>query len=272
MRKYNLNENFFNQLNEKSSYWLGFLYADGCVRMKNGRSGELKLKLKSTDVGHMDKFLEDLESNTPIRCGVNEKDGSKYCYVLINSNLMIKKLFELGCVQNKTFKIRLPKLNNELMGHFIRGYFDGDGSISKVKNRPNSFVVTICSNKNFNKDLIEYMKLGKIYEKKNYSVIYINKLSEIQKFKKFIYDESSVFLHRKFNVFSQINDDYKRDYSTTKNNKTYKLTNINGLVIISNNLKSFCDNNGLGYSTMSNLSRGIGITSKGWKCELLIND
>ena len=46
MRKFNLNENFFDEMNEKSSYWLGFLYADGYVRMKDNKSGELKIKLK----------------------------------------------------------------------------------------------------------------------------------------------------------------------------------------------------------------------------------
>jgi hypothetical protein len=45
MRKYNVNENFFDELNEKSVYWLGFLYADGYVRLKDGKSGEVKLKL-----------------------------------------------------------------------------------------------------------------------------------------------------------------------------------------------------------------------------------
>lgn len=39
MRKYKLNEHFFDELNEKSAYWLGFLYADGYVRMKDGKSG-----------------------------------------------------------------------------------------------------------------------------------------------------------------------------------------------------------------------------------------
>ena len=143
MRKYNLNENFFNVLNEKSVYWLGFLYADGYVRMKDGKSGELKLKLKDTDKEHIEKFLNDIECNKPIKCGIDNK--SKFCLVTVYSNLLVNKLFELGCDNNKTQKIRLPKLNENLMNHFIRGYFDGDGSISKVKNRPNSFVVSICS-------------------------------------------------------------------------------------------------------------------------------
>ena len=38
MRKYKVNENYFDVLNENSSYWLGFLYADGYVRMKDRKS------------------------------------------------------------------------------------------------------------------------------------------------------------------------------------------------------------------------------------------
>lgn len=31
---------FFDELNEKSTYWLDFLYTDGSVRMKDSKSGE----------------------------------------------------------------------------------------------------------------------------------------------------------------------------------------------------------------------------------------
>jgi len=271
MRKYTLNEYFFDELNEISAYWLGFLYADGSVRMNQCKSGELKLKLKYTDKEHIDKFLKDINSNTPVRFGIDKKNNSKFCYVLINSNHMIKKLFELGCVQNKTFKIRLPKLNDNLISNFIRGYFDGDGSISRVKNRPNSFVVSICSNKDFNEDLVQYLNFGKIYEEKKYSVIKINKIEEIKKFRDIIYNNSNTLLERKFNVFKQIMDEYTRDYSMTKNKKTYRLTNQEKNVFVTNNLREFCDKNNLVYSTMSNLSRGIGKTNKGWKCEFIKN-
>ena len=130
MRKYKLNENFFDILNEKSAYWLGFFYADGYVRMKDGKSGELKLKLKDTDKCHIEKFLKHIECDKPIKCGVDNK--SKFCSVTVYSNLLVNKLFELGCFNNKTQKIRLPNLESNLMNHFVRGYFDGDGSISKI--------------------------------------------------------------------------------------------------------------------------------------------
>jgi hypothetical protein len=202
MRKYNLNENFFDVLNEKSAYWLGFLYADGYVRMKDGKSGELKLKLKDTDRCHIEKFLTDIECIKPIKCGIDNK--SKFCSVTVYSNLIVNKLFELGCVNNKTQKIRLPNLNESLMNHFIRGYFDGDGSISKVKNRPNSFVVSICSNKNFNEDIIKFLGYGKDIKFDNYSVIKINRLIEITKFRDYIYTNANTLLERKLIKFKEI--------------------------------------------------------------------
>jgi hypothetical protein len=202
MRKYNLNEHFFDKLNEKSAYWLGFLYADGYVRMKDGKSGELKLKLKDTDVGHISKLLNDLECNNPIKCGVDKK--SKFCSVTIYSNLIVNRLFDLGCVNNKTQKIRLPKLDEVLMPHFIRGYFDGDGSISKVKNRPNSFVVSICSNNDFNDDIISFLGFGKSYKYENYSIIKINKIMDIINFKNYIYTNAVTLLERKLIKFKEI--------------------------------------------------------------------
>ena len=202
MRKYNLNENFFDVLNEKSAYWLGFLYADGFVRMKDGKSGELKLKLKDTDKSHIEKFLKDINCNKPIKCGIDNK--SKFCSVTVYSNLLVNKLFDLGCVNNKTQKIRLPNLEDGLMNHFIRGYFDGDGSIFKVKNRPNSFVVSICSNKNFNEDVIKFLGYGKDFKFDNYSVIKINRLVEITKFRDYIYTNANTFLERKLIKFKEI--------------------------------------------------------------------
>lgn len=202
MRKYTLNEYFFHELNEKSSYWLGFLYADGFVRMKDGKSGELKIKLKDTDKNHIEKFLSDIKCEKPIKCGIDNK--SKFCSVTVYSNVMVNKLFELGCVNNKTQKIRLPNLNKDSMNHFIRGYFDGDGSISKVKNRTNSFTVSVCSNVNFNDELINFLGFGKAYKYDNYSVILINKIIDIINFRNYIYSNAVTLLERKLNKFKEI--------------------------------------------------------------------
>ena len=93
-----------------------------------------------------------------------------------------------------------------MMSHFIRGYFDGDGSISKVKNRPNSFNLSICSNIIFNEQLIEFLGYGKSYPSENYSVVKINKIMDIINFKNYIYSNAETFLERKFNKFKEIKE------------------------------------------------------------------
>ena len=209
MRKYNLNECFFDNINEKSAYWLGFLYADGYVRMKNGKSGELKLKLKDTDKSHIEKFLKDLDCEKPIKCGVD--GNSKFCSVTVYSNILVNRLFELGCVNNKTFKITFPEINNKFMCHFIRGYFDGDGSICKVKGKWNR--VSIAGNQNFIESLNKYLLDYEIYKIKIYTqgkikILSITNVTDILKFKKIIYNNSTVFLERKKNRFNDINGDF----------------------------------------------------------------
>ncbi len=209
MRKYNFNEYFFHELNEKSSYWLGFLYADGYTRMKDGKSGELKLKLKDTDKNHIELFLKDLGCDKPIKCGVDNK--SKFCSVTVYSNIMVKKLFELGCINNKTFKVMLPDIDNELMRHFIRGYFDGDGSICKIKDKWDN--VSIAGNQNFietlKKFLLEYdIHKCNIYTQGKIKILKLTNISDIVKFKNFIYNGDTVSLSRKKNRFNDVINDF----------------------------------------------------------------
>jgi hypothetical protein len=209
MRKYKVNESYFDILNDNSAYWLGFLYADGYVRMKDGRSGELKLKLKDTDKDHIEKFLTEIESNHPIKCGIDNK--SKFCQVSVNSTIMVKRLFELGCDNKKTFKIRFPELPLNLMNHFIRGYFDGDGSVCKIKGKWDN--VSIAGNQNFIESLKKYL-LGydickiNIYDQGKIKILKLTNISDIIKFKKFIYNNDTISLDRKKNRFNDVNGDF----------------------------------------------------------------
>lgn len=155
------------------------------------------------------------------------------------------------------------------MNHFIRGYFDGDGCIHKIKNTPNSFIISIVSNNNFIEDIQKYLRIGYVREHKNYSILEIYKIDDIKKFRDFIYKNSTIYLERKKEKFDLVQDEYKRDYSMTQNKYQYKITNPFGEEIITNHLRLFCNENNLVYSTMSNLSRGIGRINKGWKCKLI---
>ena len=63
MSKYTYNENYFKIIDsEEKAYWLGFLYADGCItrfyRNEKLKSMSLELTLQSNDIEHLKKFLK----------------------------------------------------------------------------------------------------------------------------------------------------------------------------------------------------------------------
>jgi hypothetical protein len=212
-KKYNVNENYFENIDtEDKAYWLGFLYADGCVRLREG--GELRLKLKKSDKNHIELFNKCLNSNYPIKNEIYYAGIKKYkCeseYVNISNTKLVKDLIKQGCIQTKTFKIKFPDLNENLMNHFIRGYFDGDGCIYKVKKLKNTFQIFIAGNENFTQSLREH--LSKIFNSdkilvylkhKTYILVINNKL-DCLKFKNYIYNNFITFLKRKKYIFDEL--------------------------------------------------------------------
>lgn len=129
-KKYKCNDNFFNIIDtEEKAYWLGFMYADGYIISDRDAIG---LSLSTEDIKHLDKFLISLNANNKISRYTNNINR-EYARVIIYSNKLKNDLISHGCLENKTFKLDFPNVDENLVHHFIRGYFDGDGSLSKHK-------------------------------------------------------------------------------------------------------------------------------------------
>lgn len=126
--KKDLNENYFDILNCDSSYWLGFLFADGSLSSTDNYHFELTLK----DYEHIEKFKKCLKSNHKISTRKN-KYGIYY-RITIGSKYMKSKLIEYGCVPNKTYlDWKIPNLTENNLKNFVRGYFEGDGSFNLIR-------------------------------------------------------------------------------------------------------------------------------------------
>jgi len=123
--KYNINHNYFNVIDTtEKAYWLGFLYADGCITDKN----DVILELSNVDVNHIYKFLNSIESDHPIKNPKNRNSSR----VTIRSKQLASDLIRMGCTPRKSLTLEYPEwLDTSLDKHFIRGYFDGDGCISR---------------------------------------------------------------------------------------------------------------------------------------------
>lgn len=225
---YKLNENFFECIdNEKSAYWLGFLMADGCVNeYKNKRTQEVKsmclsVSLSTRDRGHLQKFLDDIESNYSVKdeiCHLNSKEY-EYSRIQISSTKLCKDLVNLNCVPRKSLILKYPvgKIPENLEKDFIRGYFDGDGSISfcehlqwyKNKGRhymQKSIYANILGTQEFLEVISEILNKNGIKNsikkyKKNVPEIRMSGVENLLKFAHYIYDDHSVCLDRKYEKF-----------------------------------------------------------------------
>ena len=261
MKKYNINEKFFSNIDsEEKAYWLGFLYADGYIR--SNKLNFVRLKLAIKDLGHMEKFRESIGSNHRIE--IYDSVINPYCQITIGCKEMVLDLINSGCVNNKGFKIRLPNVQDHLMAHFIRGYFDGDGCITH-KN-VNSYCVSIISNIRFINDLKIYLGYGNInINYKNNDLANLNIYKEVRMFRKYIYDGSTIFLQRKFESFNKMDTIYINKVWCPNN---YIVTNIESKEKFTvNNLSLFCKLNGLSESGMYKVSAKKYKSHKGFICE-----
>lgn len=222
-RKYSCDENYFEKIDsEEKAYWLGFLYADGCV-IREG----VNLTLKYDEVEHLNKYKKSLQSNNKIEFvkgiyyhkNVDREIAQNTAKVRIRSKKMSCDLTKLGCIPRKTFKLKFPtpeQVPEEFLNHFIRGYFDGDGSIWVGISKAGGNITCGCSITSTS-DLLERLKnyfnfatnttFGKI-RNHPYSVgigiLQFTSREAIWLFRDFLYNNATIYLQRKYDKFEKI--------------------------------------------------------------------
>lgn len=125
MKKYKFNENYFDNIdNQDKAYWLGFFAADGYNHMSKCN---IEIRLHNQDREILERFKESIKSNHPINLYKNT-----YCNLYIHSKHLCETLASYGLTQAKTYTLKIPNIRKDLMQHFIRGFFDGDGCFSVI--------------------------------------------------------------------------------------------------------------------------------------------
>lgn len=203
-RRYIVDDSYFDVIDtEEKAYWLGFLYADGYIReRKSGNSLEVKLSVKDKD--HLLLFKECIKSNYLIKesqSKVKYKGGistSDMVHLAMYSIKLVESIKNQGFHSRKTFTIKKPKIQKEIIRHFIRGYFDGDGSFSFNPNNHSIKTQIVTASDEFKKFIIDELGDNNITIKL-YSQIKLqiqNKMDN-NKFYHYIYDEAKIYLKRK---------------------------------------------------------------------------
>lgn len=124
------NQNYFENIDTpQKAYLLGFIATDGCIhKPKQEKQDILRICIQENDKEILDLFKKELDTNKPIK--LEERTATKhYVSLEISSQKIVDDIRALGIDYAKTYKCVIPNISKELFPHFIRGYFDGDGSI-----------------------------------------------------------------------------------------------------------------------------------------------
>jgi len=155
---YSCNYQFFDSIdNEINAYFLGLFYADG---YNNQKTKTIRLGFAEGDKELLSKFLMAIESNHPIK--VRERNIGKaqtFYYSDLCSAILSDDLAKHGCVVAKTHVLdKMPEMSEELYRHFIRGYFDGDGSVYYTQSgNVDKITLSWTGNKPFLEDVQAYL-------------------------------------------------------------------------------------------------------------------
>lgn len=121
-----MNKNYFDCWSQEMSYILGFIFADGSIT-KNGMSDRMSIGLCTDDEKTLRWIGNCLDYQNKFYI------HKKMIILTISSKYLVDSLKNLGVVHRKSFlDPDFPKIPIEYKASFLRGYFDGDGSIFKT--------------------------------------------------------------------------------------------------------------------------------------------
>ena len=201
-KKHFFNENIFEEINtEEKAYWLGFIYADGCVYKGTGDTYRLQINLKYDDISHLNKFQKFIGSDYTIQ--IKDVGEYKSAILKVNSTKMCNDLIRHGVICRKSLICTFPNIETKFYRHFIRGYFDGDGCVTATLNNRFHKEVSIIGGEDIIKKFAEILntEMHSLTNREHIKCVRTSKKENILSFYDYIYKDSSTFLQRKKKTF-----------------------------------------------------------------------
>ena len=130
-RTFKKNIQYFDKQSHNMAWILGFLAADGTIRKD---SNQIKLTVADKDKEILEKIRAEIGIENEVKSFVT-KNGYESCTLAWTCKEHKNELSKYNIVPQKTFLLTPPySLDREFWIDYIRGYFDGDGSINLIKN------------------------------------------------------------------------------------------------------------------------------------------
>lgn len=210
---YNVDSHYFDSIDcEHKAYWLGFMVSDGFVNEK-----EISFCLKKDDIEAIESFRNDLKSNHLIKFN---KDGNPFITIVCKN--LCDSLHSYGLHNRKSWDFDIEaivnKLPKEYEHHFIRGLFDGDGSI-KYYDYPYLKKTQFHFGYTGLKNVCEYIKnklniqRELIHEGNTTYTLVSRNFKNINDIYNYLYKDATIYLSRKHETFLKIQMMTFNDYN-----------------------------------------------------------
>lgn len=209
--KTKFNENVFDIIDtEEKAYWLGFIYADGTISShKEFQKSRYQFELSLSDIDHehLDKFNKFMRhSKDNVIVGNVKLNGKvfKRCRWIVNNKHLWNTLNLIGCTPNKSLILKFPNIPHNLIRHFIRGYFDGDGSLGIYEDK---FSCSMLGTPMFLEKVLENSDFSAAITKHNnsdYTYKFQMTSEKGKQFLDYLYKDSTIYLSRKYNKYLDI--------------------------------------------------------------------
>lgn len=210
--KYTFNHNFFKTIDsEAKAYFLGLMFADGNISLNHTTK---TIRLVSKDRCLLQKFISSINGNNRIYEETHNKFKTKCYKVRISSSQMYDNLNSIGCVPRKSLVLKFPHILPPLTHHFIRGYFDGDGTVGNynvARTTWKRLSSGFCGTKDMLEGIMRETSLIVIPISRTNLTTISYSVENSLKLYKYMYNNATIFLDRKKVIF----DSYIQGRSTT---------------------------------------------------------
>jgi len=207
----NVNNNFFNKWSPELAYIVGFFLADGSISNYD-KCGKYTIRLQCNDKDIIEKMANVCGyKNKIMEIKYKYKNRNNCGYRIAFAGKFIWDFFtKLGFDNNKTHNARVPKqLPNKFINHFIRGVFDGDGSLC-IRNRTTKVYpnINIVGTENIIVFISKCFKNYNNFYKCKQSIVWRIDYngSNARDFLNYMYKDSTIHMDRKYKDYLRVRD------------------------------------------------------------------
>lgn len=143
------------------AWLLGFIAADGYLPITKGAKNRIIISLAEKDKEVLERIAKEIKYDGEIKRYLSADQEHYFVSLAFTSKKIRQQIESYGIINSKTFKLEhLPNIPKEYMIDFIRGFFDGDGSIyRRTDSLTNPLRISItCASYNFLEEIAIFLE------------------------------------------------------------------------------------------------------------------